>query len=481
MNSTRLQQTQKQSQTLKPSPQLQTALKVLQVPAPELRTVILEELQANPLLEEFALNDVSIDDNGDVQDTDNPDQDEEVNFDNDDFSILENMAKDLQDRYGAEDPEVLHHPEGEKNYEYLMASLTGSVSLQQHLIDQAETADSSPEEHQALLYLIGSLDDNGFLTEPIGAIAAKLNLPTETVEKAVAQLKSFDPAGIGAKNLQDCLITQLELNEPGDTIAVRIIRDHFDLLARKRIPELAGKLKITVKAVHEAIQEIARLNPRPAQRFKADTNVTIEPDVTIYQDEHGQWQVDLNNDYVPSLRISNAYKEMLAKGTLDEKERAFVIERMRSGKFLINSIEQRQQTIQRIAKEILRLQKGFFESGVKKLQPMTMDEVAQIIEVHETTVSRAVANKYVRTPHGVFPFKYFFTTGYISEDGELLSNKAIKDRIKSIIEDEPESRPFSDQAIAEMLAQDTIKIARRTVAKYREELGILPTHLRRRY
>lgn len=479
MNSNSLQQTQKQSQGLVLSPQIQKSLKILQVPATELRTVILDELQANPLLEEFATNSISIDEYEDSQTSDKSTPEDEVNFDDNDFSLLENMVRDLQENYDIDDTGIQYTSDDQKHREYFMNSLTDSTSLQQHLIEQAELTNGL--EHEPLLYLIGSLDDNGFLTEPISEIAETLQMPAEIVEKAIATLKTLDPPGIGTKNLQDCLVTQLELTGKGDSIAARIVRDHFKLLVRRRIPELASQLNVSIESVQKAVREIARLDPKPARRFKPDTNTAIEPDVTVYKDEYGEWQIDLNYDYIPRLRISNAYKEMLAKGTLGKRERDFMIERIRSGKFLINSIEQRQHTIERIAKEILRLQRDFFESGVTKLRPMTMNEVARIIDVHETTVSRATANKYMRTPHGVFPIKYFFTSGYTSEEGQSISNTSVKDMVKQIIANETATRPLSDQAIVKILAEKSIDIARRTVAKYREELGILPTHLRRRY
>ncbi len=481
MNSPAFQQAQRQSQTLTLAPHLQNSLKILQVPAMELRTSILAELQTNPLLEELAIDTISIDDYGDNKADDETAQDEEANFDNDDFSILERMSEDLSERYDAEDPALQYTSEDEKRREHFMNSLTEGVSLQTHLIEQAELNDFPAQEHEALLYLIGSLDDNGFLTESVSEIATTLQVALDIVEKAVSILKGFDPPGIGARDLQDCLATQLELNGQGDSIAARIVRDHFQLLTRRRIPEMAHRLNINIGVVQEAVKEIARLDPAPGRRFKQDTNTVVEPDVTVYKDEYGEWQIELNNNYIPRLRISNAYKEMLARGNLSKQEREFMIERMRSGKFLINSIEQRQQTIASIAKEIIKAQKDFLELGITKLRPMTMESIAQAIDVHETTVSRAVANKFMRTPQGVFPFKYFFTTGYKAEDGEAISNKTVKDRIKQIVANEAETKPLSDQAIVRLLAQENIEIARRTVSKYREELGILPAHMRRRY
>ena len=196
----------------------------------------------------------------------------------------------------------------------------------------------------------------------------------------------------------------------------------------------------------------------------------IEPDVTVFKDEYGQWQIVLNNDYIPRLRISSVYKEMLAKGTLSRKEKDFMLERMRSGKFLINSIEQRQQTIERISREILNYQHDFFEHGVAKLRPLTMNAIAQTVGVHETTSSRAIANKYIRTPHGVFAFKYFFTPGFQTGEGESVSNKTIKDMIQHIVDEEPPAKPFSDQNRASS--------TRRTVAPRRRRRSNCPPHRR---
>jgi len=325
------------------------------------------------------------------------------------------------------------------------------------------------------------LDDNGYLTESISNIALAAHIPYGTVLSASEILKSFEPAGIGTEDMRDCLATQLELRGRGDTLAAKILREHFDLLVRRRVPELKRKTGASTEDIQVAIEEISTLEPAPGKRFSPDSNSIIEPDVTVYQNEYDEWQVVLNSDYIPRLRISNSYKEMLAKGMLSKQEKDFMLERMRSGKFLINSIEQRQHTIERITREILKFQNEFFEVGIAKLRPLTMNTIADTVGVHETTVSRAIANKYIRTPHGVFAFKYFFTPGYKSGNGESISNKTIKDMISHIIDEEKPAKPFSDQSIVDQLKAKDIKIARRTVAKYREELGILPTNLRRRY
>lgn len=481
MNSQGFQQIQKQAQTLVLAPQLRNSLKILQAPAMELRTSILEELQANPLLEELPIDSISIEEHKESANENEREADEELDFNAEDFSALERMSEDMREQFAQENTGQSHTPEDEERRDYFLNSLTESVSLQQHLIGQAELTDCSDQEREALLYLIGSLDDSGYLTETISNIALTARIPYGVVQQASATLKTFDPPGIGTENLEDCLATQLELRGRGASLAAKILREHFDLLVRRRVPELKRKTGASPEDIQDAIAEISTLEPAPGKRFSADSNTVIEPDASVYQDEYDQWQVVLNNDYIPRLRISSVYKDMLAKGSLSKSEKEFILERMRSGKFLINSIEQRQQTIERITREIMKFQSEFFEVGVSKLRPLTMSTIADTVGVHETTVSRAIANKYIRTPHGVFAFKYFFTPGYKAGDGESVSNKTIKDMISQIIGQENPAKPFSDQIIVDQLREKDIQIARRTVAKYREELGILPTNLRRRY
>lgn len=475
------QQVQKQTQSLILAPQLRNSLKILQAPAMDLRTSILEELQANPLLEELPIESISVEERTAEPEDNERETSDELEFNSEDYSILERMSEDMREQYAQENTGQSYTSEDEERREHFMNSLTTGVSLQQHLIGQAELTDCSEKERDALLYLIGSLDDHGFLTETISNIALTSRIPYGNVQKAYEILRSFDPAGIGASDMQDCLVLQLQIKGRGSSLAARILRDHFKLLVRRRIPDLSRKTGTTTEDIQDAIAEIGTLDPAPGKRFSADSNTVIEPDVTVFKDEYGQWQVVLNNEYIPRLRISSVYKEMLAKGSLGRKEKEFMLERMRSGKFLINSIEQRQQTIERITREILSYQGDFFEEGVAKLRPLTMNAIAQTVGVHETTVSRAIANKYIRTPHGVFPFKYFFTPGFKTADGESVSNKTIKDMIQNIVDEENPAKPLSDQGIVNLLKERDIKIARRTVAKYREELGILPTNLRRRY
>lgn len=479
MSTQGFQQVQKQSQKQVIGAQLQNSLKILQVPAIELRTSILQELQTNPLLEELSANGSSIEEYKETVNASESSQGEEMNFDPNDFSAMDRISDDMREHYALENTGQSYTAEDAKSREHLINSFTADVSLQQHLIEQVNLADCSEIEYQALVYLIGNLDERGFLTETIPSIAENSQIPPETIEKAIDILKGFDPPGVGAKDLQDCLGTQLELGGFEDSLAAKIVREHFDLLLHRQIPKLAKKLGVPAERVQEALKKITVLDPAPGRRFSSDSNTVIEADVTVYKDEYGKWKIELNNEYIPRLRISSTYKNLLAKGTLSKKEQSFVAEKMRSGKFLISSIEQRQQTIRRITEEILKLQGEFFEHGVKKLRPMKMSHLARLLDVHDTTIGRATANKYIRTPHGLFAFKFFFAAGYALDDRESLSSNAIKNTLKEIIAEEKPEKPYSDQAIVKIFDGKNIKIARRTVAKYREELGIPPTHQRR--
>jgi len=345
---------------------------------------------------------------------------------------------------------------------------------------QAEMTDLSEKAMLAMVHLVGSLDDRGFLTAKAADVALQTALPLESVQEAVAALKGFDPPGIGAESLAECLLAQLVAKGRRDSLASRIIRDYFDLLTRRRIPEISRKLGAASDDVQGAIEEIGKLDPAPGRRFADDQNRVVVPDVIVEHDGN-DWKIHLNNDYIPRLRISSTYRDMIARGTLSKGERDYLKDRIRSGKFLIDSIEQRQRTIERITREILKAQMPFFENGVSQLKPLTMTQIADVVGVHETTVSRAIANKYIRTPHGIFEFKYFFTPGYQNDSGASVSNTSVKEMIADLVAGEDKAGPFSDQELVSKLQEKGINIARRTVAKYREELGILPSNLRRDY
>ena len=299
------------------------------------------------------------------------------------------------------------------------------------------------------------------------------DLPLRDLQEGLKILQTFEPVGIASVDLQDCLLKQMESRNWENTIAYRIVAEQFPLLVRRRVPELSRKLSQPTHAIHEALEQIAELDPAPGKRFSDDTNQAVAADAEV-EKVGSEWVIHLNNDYVPRLRLNKTYKELITKTTLSAKEKEYVRNQMRAGKFLINSIEQRQNTIERITRKILEKQEDFFIHGSSKLHPMTMAQIAEEIDVHETTVSRATANKYFARPTGSFPFKYFFTPGYSGKDGDAVSNTSVKEIIGSIIEQEDPKKPLSDRSIVDKLAERDIKLARRTVAKYREELGIAP-------
>ncbi len=480
MPSQGLHQYQKQTQSLVLAPQLRQSLKILQAPTLDLRNEILGELETNPALEELPMEGASLESalNG-SEEASTPDSIEELNFERD-FEILQKLDRDWREHLARESSYQVYTSDDAKKRQHFFESLVSTTSLQEHLIRQAELSDLDEEQTNAMQFLIGSLDDRGFITTPLQDLSLLARIPLRKLQESHQVLKSLDPPGIGAEDLQDCLLIQLKEKERENSLAASVVKDHFQLLLRRRIPEIAKCTGSGLKEVQDAIQEISSLDPSPGRRFSEDTNQIITPDVTVEKD-NGDWIVSMNNEYIPRLRISNVCKEIIARGNLNKQEKEYILDKMRSGKFLISSIEQRQQTIEKITRSILDFQKGFFNDGLSKLRPLTMTQVADSVGVHETTVSRAIAAKYIKTPHGLFPLKYFFTPGYNSGDGESLSNTTIKDMVAQIIESEDPSKPFSDQVVVNMLREKNIKIARRTVAKYRENLGILPTNLRRRY
>jgi RNA polymerase sigma-54 factor len=480
---------QRQTQSMVLAPQLRQSLKILQVAALDLRSVIQEELQNNPTLEEMPMEGVSLDkeqteksnESGENGSSETPEQHEEMDFSNSkEYEILSKLNEDWRDHMAQAGGSQPYTSEDAEKRQHFFDSLVTETSLQEHLMQQAALADIEPKMLEAMHHLVGSLDDRGFLTQSAADVALQTNLPLEIVQQAVKLLKTFDPPGIGCQNIAESLLQQLIAKGRSDSLAARILRDHFTLLSRRRIPEIARKLGSHMDDVQVAIEEIGTLDPAPGRRFADDNNRVVVPDVTVEKDGD-EWKIILNSDYIPRLRISSTYRELIAKGTLNKQEREYLRERMRAGKFLINSIEQRQQTIERITREIIKVQTEFFEKGVSKLRPLTMTQIADVVGVHETTVSRAIANKYIRTPHGVFDFKYFFTPGYQADSGASVSNTSVKDMINDLIEGEDRSHPLSDQEIVGKLQEKGINIARRTVAKYREELGLLPSNLRRDY
>ena len=406
MSNQGMNQSQKQVQGLILTPQLRQSLRILQVPATELLREISDELAANPLLEEVEPTNVEpLEQTGPTAEDSEEDGPRELSLGEDDFDALKRMKEDWDDSYYEEIRSQGYTQEDEERRRHMLESATGEASLSEHLEDQARTAAETPEVQEALKLLIASLDERGFLEEDLSSIALRSGQPYEAVITAHTLLLSFDPPGIGARDLRECFLAQLRLNQRGLSTAARLVSECWEPMMGRRLEECARLLKVSLDEVREALVELAKLETVPARRFERDENRVVVPDATVTRGEHGNWKIVMDDRHVPRLRLVPAYKDMLAGNALGDKERHYILERMRQGKFLIGAIEERQRTVEKLAHIILEHQQDFFEHGPSRLKPLTMTEVAKEMNVHETTVGRAVANKWMLTPHGLREFR----------------------------------------------------------------------------
>jgi RNA polymerase sigma-54 factor len=311
-------------------------------------------------------------------------------------------------------------------------------------------------------------------------MALNTGIAQDDFETMLLLIQSFYPPGVGARDLRECLLIQLKREGRGSSLEYKIIQDHMADLGKRRFPEIARRMGIGVEQVQKCANNIAQLDPRPGQIFAAAPQNYVLPDVTVEKID-GEYQVILNGEQIPHLRISNTYKDIMSQDGNGSEVKDYIRDKIRSGKFLIKSIHQRQQTISNIAHEIVKRQREFLDHGTAHLKPMTMVQIADVVGVHETTVSRAISGKYMSTPQGVFEMKYFFTPGYQTATGESMSNTSVKEAILDLVKNENGTSPLSDKEIVEILSERGIPIARRTVAKYRTELNILPSNMRRKY
>src|ERR1041385_177892 len=459
------------------SPQLQQSLLILQTPLLELRNLVQQEMQTNPVLEELP-EDPGATERGEVEAS------ADDTFKNE-FEKLASLDEEWRD-YMAQS--ASYGFDGRRNSktaddkrQFLFDSIPVQETLQQNLVAQLNQTIVGAGDRKTAELIIGNIDDDGFLQSTPEEMALNSGIPKDDFERMLGLIQTFYPAGVGARDLRECLMIQLRRQGKERSLEYRIVSEHMEDLGRHRFPEIARSMATTVEDVQKAADKIARLNPRPGQVFAAAPQNYVLPDV-IVEKVDGEYQISLNNEQIPHLRISNLYKDIIASGeaqTSDVKD--YIRDKIRSGKFLIRSIHQRQQTILNIAQQIVSRQRDFLDQGASHLKPMTMAEVADTVGVHETTVSRAVSGKYMATPQGVFEMKYFFTGGYQTATGESLSNVSVKQAILDLVKHESGSAPLSDHEIVEILSERGIPIARRTVAKYRSELNILPSHMRRKY
>jgi RNA polymerase sigma-54 factor len=459
------------------SPQLQQSLLILQTPLLELRNLVQQEMETNPVLEELP-EDSGADERSEAEAS------ADENF-RDEFEKLASLDEEWRDYMAQSASSNFDGRRGSKEADqkrqFLFDSIPVQETLQQNLIAQLNQTVLSADDRKTAELIIGNIDDDGFLQSTTEEMALNSGIPQDEFERVLGLIQTFYPAGVGARDLRECLLIQLRRLGKEQSLEYRIVSEHMDDLGRHRFMEIARRMAISVEEVQKAADNIARLNPRPGQVFAAAPQNYVLPDV-IVEKVDGEYQISFNNEQIPHLRISNLYKDIIASGDAQSSDvKDYIRDKIRSGKFLIRSIHQRQQTIMNIAQQIVSRQRDFLEHGPSHLKPMTMAEVAEVVGVHETTVSRAVSGKYMATPQGVFEMKYFFTGGYQTADGESLSNISVKQAILDLVKHESGSAPLSDHEIVQILSERGIPIARRTVAKYRSELNILPSHMRRKY
>jgi len=461
-----LHQSFSQQQTL--APQMRKSLEILQASTLELTQLVRQALETNPVLEDMTES-VSLDAEG-------PSADEADSLD-----YLNETEDDWRDRSILEGRSSPWTSEDEERRQRLYDSIVAPETLQQHLSHQLDLSMVEPGVRAAGRAIIANLDERGFLDLPAKELAVQMQIRKADLDAALTLVQSFDPPGVGAENIQQSLLLQLERAGEDGSIEHRIVRDHLEDLARKRHPQLARALGTTVERITEAAERIGRLTPNPGGEYDPTGNPYILPDVVIERGDEGEWTARLTNEYLPNLRINDFYKDLIGRSRTDAKARQFLRDQIRDGRSLIRSISLRQETILAIAYKLIEHQPLFLDKGPRHLRPLTMNDIADQLGLHATTVSRAVAGKYILTPHGLMEMRSFFATGYQTADGEEVSNAGVREAIQQIIAQENQAKPLSDDALAKQLNAQGIKVARRTVAKYREQLGILPSHLRKSF
>lgn len=475
MSSPYLSLSQQQRLQMVLAPQLRQSLELLQVPLLELRTLVRQEIEQNPTLEEQPQEAEQIE----IEPAANKSAEEEAGV-KDEFEKLAKLDEEWREYFNQNQASHRYSSEEAARRQFFLDSLSQPESLQQHLMNQLALAGLGEHDRQMGELIIGSIDDDGYLATPLEELSTTTGFPAVELERLLALIQDFDPIGVGARDLRECLLIQLKRLGKADSLAAAVVRDHIDDLGARRFSDIARALRVAVEDVHNAARLVATLEPKPGRIFASDSTSYVTPEVAV-QKVDGEYVIILNNDQIPRLHISEHYRQLMADGDTAAEVKNYIRDKVRAGLFLIKSINQRQQTIYNIAREIVGVQREFLDHGVTHLRPLTMAQVAAVVGIHETTVSRAIANKYMQTPRGTYEMKYFFTPGFKTADGQSVSNKTIKDAIAKLVEEEDPAHPLSDQEMVARLGEQGFTVARRTIAKYRDELKILPSHLRKGY
>ncbi|MCX6131617.1 MAG: RNA polymerase factor sigma-54 [Proteobacteria bacterium] len=481
-----LKQSLRLSQQLLMTPQLQQAIKLLQLSRLELEEFVTQQLAENPVLEEGISE--SMEERIHAERERERTEDQVVNERMSEASqIVESVGDDkagemdwetfarLQDFNNS--PTSSSKREGDDEFPS-HENLSKSGTLQDYLLAQIGEMDLNEEEKTAAGLVIGNIDDRGYLQASIQEMAEKENFELELLEDMLDVVQHLDPSGVGAKDLKECLHLQLRAGRLRNGIVEKIIDNFLVELETRNFQAIAKAMKISLEQVIENVQIIAELEPIPGRQFGSIDAHYIVPDVYVFK-VSGEWIVTLNDDGMPNLKVSKMYEKMAGKTAGTNKD--YLQEKLKSAHWLIKSIQQRQKTILRVTEKLVERQLDFFEKGVENLKPMVLRDIADDIGMHESTISRVTSNKYVHTPQGIFELKYFFNSSVSMASGDSLASASVKRIISDIIGREDPKHPLADQKIVEILEERGIQLARRTVAKYREQLGILPSSKRKKY
>jgi RNA polymerase sigma-54 factor len=472
----------RQTQRVVMTPLLQQAIQLLQLSTLELEQVVRKELEENPLLEELPTETTE----GPAAATPEapelpppPPPAEPVSSETTaiDGERTDDLPFDLSSViFDQADERTPVSTESREDLPFENLGSSDATSLADHLSEQLRLAADDPATLAIGMAIIGNLDEDGYLRAEIAEVAQGTGQPVEEVERVLALVQGFDPRGVAARSIQECLLLQLTADPEPDPVSVEIVEHYFDDLGRRRYAEIARAMKLSLDRIMESIDEIQGLEPKPGRRFAVVDSRYIVPDVTI-QKVGNDYVVVLNEEGIPRLRVNSLYRSLLRRSGDEAKQ--YVEQKIRSAVWLIKSVEQRQRTLRRVAQSLVNFQREFLDKGLPYLRPLALRDVGDDINMHESTISRVTTNKYVQTPQGLFELKYFFHSGIASSNGPMVSSVAVKKMIRDMVEAEDAAAALSDQEIAQALHGQGLTIARRTVAKYREELGILPSHQRR--
>ncbi len=491
-----MRQQLKLSQQLVMTPQLQQAIKLLQLSRMELVELVREEMLENPCLdddmeigadqkdpqvdlgsdEDFARG---VEQAGSTElpglEQSNKTEEVQAEVKADSSAVNEIDWQNYLDDYSSAPPMPGGRPDSD-DLPSLEATLTRGESLHDHLVWQLKMGDLSERQVQIGMHILGNIDPDGYLKEPpLDDIAAEADCTSEEAQVVLEKIQGFDPVGVGARSLKECMLLQAMHLGQDDELMVKILKDHLDNLEKKNYQAISRDLKAPLEEIYEAAKVIMELDPRPGRQYSDEDPHYITPDVYVHK-VGDKYFVVPNDDGLPKLKISSFYRSALdaGKGAKD-----YIQDKLRSAQWLIRSIQQRQRTIIKVTESIIKFQREFFDKGIAYLKPLILRDVAEDIGMHESTISRVTTNKYVHTPQGIFELKFFFNSGISRTNGDDLASQAVKSKIKELIDAEEVKRPLSDQKIVEKLRGQNIDIARRTVAKYREQLGILSSSKRK--